>query len=96
MEELNPFLTDEQLSTIEDMSANLMPPADIAIMVNIPSDKFEYLLKHQKNHPLYLAYHKGRIKTKLELNRIIIKLAIKGSPQAEQLASKMLKDQNII
>lgn len=95
MAEINPILTDEQLATIEDMAANLMSPFDIAIMLDIKPDRLNHILLHNKENPIYIAFNRGRIKTKLELHRIIIKLATKGSPQAEQLAAKMLKEQNI-
>lgn len=87
-------LTAEQLATIEDMSSCLMSPGEIALFIDYPVDSFKHIINHKKTDPIYIAFQKGRIKTKLELHRIVIKLAHKGSPQAEQLADKYLKEQN--
>lgn len=95
MEQSNSLqLTSEQLATIEDMSSCLMSPGEIALYIDCPVDKFNHIINHKKTDQIYIAFHKGRIKTKLELHRIVIKLAHKGSPQAEQLADKYLKEQN--
>lgn len=87
-------LTPEQLATVEDMAACLMSPGEIALFIDFPVDTFKHIILHKKTDPIYIAFHKGRIKTKMELHRIVIKLAHKGSPQAEQLADKYLKEQN--
>jgi hypothetical protein len=87
-------LTDEQLLEVEDMSASLMTPAEIAILLGSDADQFKYTINNKPGHPVYIAYYKGRLKTKLTLRKMVIKLAEKGSPQAEMLADKYLRDQN--
>ena len=42
---------------------------------------------------LYTAYQRGRLTTKYELRRTVIKLAKAGSPAAEPLADKYLTEQ---
>jgi len=87
-------LTQEQLNIIEDMASCLMSPGEIALTIGIEPKFFRHILDYDKKSPIYTAYHKGRIRTKWEIHRMVVKLAQKGSPQAEQLAEKYLKEQN--
>ena len=75
-------LSEEILKQIKDMSAALLPPAEIAILLDISS-------------PIYTSYHQGRLQTKLNLRKTVIKLAVAGSPAAEPLADKYMKEQSI-
>jgi len=89
-------LTDEQLSQLEEMSEALMPANEIAMLIGISSteiNSFEEICKTHKNSPIYLAFQKGRLKTKLELQKSIIKLAKHGSPAAEPIAEKYIREQ---
>lgn len=89
-------LTDEQLSQVRNMSAALMPPSEIAILLDIPSDQRDYFCDICKNHKkssIYDAYHQGRLQTKYELRQTVIKLAKAGSPAAEPLADKYMREQ---
>lgn len=89
-------LTDEQLKNIEEMAAALLPPSEIAIMIDIEADQRDAFCDECKNHRLssiYNAYQKGKIRTKLELRRMVVKLAKAGSPAAEPLADKYIIEQ---
>ena len=91
-------LSEEILKQIKDMSAALLPPAEIAILLDIPTDQRDYFCDICKNHcssPIYTSYHQGRLQTKLNLRKTVIKLAIAGSPAAEPLADKYMKEQSI-
>lgn len=91
-------LPEEVLEQIKEMSAALMPPAEIAILLNIPADQRDHFCEICKNHrssPIYTAYHQGRLQTKLSLRKTVIKLAVAGSPAAEPLADKYMKEQRI-
>lgn len=95
MDESNSIqLTDDVLLKIEDMSSCLMSPSEIALSVDIQLSKFMHILKHKHDHPIYIAFQKGRIKTKLDVHRMVISLAKRGSPQAEQLTERFLRNQN--
>ena len=87
-------LTAEQINIIEDMASCLMSPDEIAITIGLESKLFRHIIDYDKRSPIYLAYQKGRIRTKWEIHRMVVKLAQKGSPQAELLAEKYLKEQN--
>lgn len=89
-------LTDEQLDQVRNMSAALMPPSEIAILLDIPADERDYFCDICKNHiktSIYNAYHQGRLQTKYELRKTVIKLAKAGSPAAEPLADKYMREQ---
>lgn len=91
-------LSEEVLQQIKEMSSALLPPVEIAILLNIPVDQRDFFCDICKNHhssPIYTAYHQGRLQTKLSLRKTVIKLAIAGSPAAEPLADKYMKEQSI-
>lgn len=89
-------LTDEQLNQVRSMSAALLPPSEIAILLDIAADQRDYFCDICKNHrqtSIYNAYHQGRLQTKYELRQTVIKLAKAGSPAAEPLADKYMREQ---
>lgn len=90
-------LSEEQLNLIEDMAKALLPPCDIAILIDIPQDQENLFIQQCKEHKetqIYRAYQRGRLSTKLALRKTIVKLAIAGSPAAEPLANKFISEQN--
>jgi hypothetical protein len=89
-------LTTEQLKTLEEMSAALLLPSEIAILINIDSNDRKLFCEICKNHcnsVIYEHYQRGKLTTKYELRRTVIKLAKAGSPAAEPLAEKYIKEQ---
>ncbi len=89
-------LTKEQLAEIEEMAAAFMPPSEIAILMHISSENRELfceMCKSYKSSEVFTAYQRGKLKTKLELRKTVIKLAKAGSPAAEPLADKYLLEQ---
>lgn len=88
-------LTDEQIDNIRNMSAALLPPSEIAILLDIPADQRDCFCDICKNHrqtSIYNAYHQGRLQTKYELRQTVIRLAKAGSPAAEPLADKYMRE----
>lgn len=91
-------LNDEQLQQLEEMSAALMPPSEIAILLRLDAsdrDLFIQVCKNHKHSKIYEAYQRGRLQTKLELRRTVVKLAKAGSPAAEPLAEKFIREQEM-
>lgn len=91
-------MTAEQLQRIEELSAALLTPAEISILLNIPVGERKLFVIRCRSHqesPEYEAFQRGRLTTKLQLRQNIIKLAKAGSPAAEPLAEKFLQEQNI-
>ena len=75
------------------MSAALLPPSEIAILIDIPSDQHNLFCEVCKTSPIYAAYQKGKLRTKYELRKTVVKLAKAGSPAAEPLADKYILEQ---
>lgn len=91
-------LNDDQIQQIQEMSAALLPSSEIAILLGLsPEDRnaFCEMVKSHLNSPVYMAFHTGRLTTKFELRKTVIKLAKHGSPAAEPIAEKYLKEQMI-
>lgn len=89
-------LNDEDLQQIQEFSAVLMPPSEIAILIGIDAQERAYFCDICKNHvlsPIYEAYQRGRLETKAALRQTVIKLAKAGSPAAEPLADKYMREQ---
>lgn len=89
-------LTNEQLLQLQEYAAALMSINEIAILLDIPPDvrtQFKVMCTKDEDSPLYDAFHKGRLTTKLELRQNIIKLAKAGSPAAEPLAIRFINEQ---
>lgn len=91
-------LNEDQLDELREFAAALIPPADIAILLGIEPTHRKMFVTRCKLHegtPEYEAYNLGRLTTKLELRKNIIKLAKAGSPAAEPLAERFMREQNI-
>lgn len=89
-------LTNEQIQQIEEMAAALLPADEIALLLKLPvadRDMFVQITKNHKADPIYEAFHFGRLSTKLELRKTVIKLAKHGSPAAEPIAEKYIREQ---
>ena len=91
-------LTPEQLELVENFAASLMSPSEIALLLELSLADRKYFVSSCKDNgsdSIYVALQKGRLKTKLELQNTIIKLAKNGSPAAEPIADKYLRDQTL-
>ena len=89
-------LTDDQIKQVEEMAAALLPASEITILLGLSPEErnlFCEMVKNHVNSPVYMAFHTGRLTTKFELRKTVIKLAKHGSPAAEPIAEKYLKEQ---
>jgi hypothetical protein len=89
-------LTEDQIQKIEQYAAALLPPSDIAVLIEIETCYYE--LFKQKclawiGSREYSAFHRGRLKTKSELYSNVVRLAKAGSPIAEELATRHIREQ---
>lgn len=94
----NMSFTKEQLERIEDMAAALLSPDEISILLGLgeeESEEFAELCRNHRSSDVYKAYHGGRLNTKYELRKTVIRLAKAGSPAAEPLADSYMRDQNL-
>lgn len=91
-------LTDDQLQQVEEMASALLPADEIAILLFDSSTERSSFVTVCRNHldsPIYQAFHRGRLRTKYELRKMVVRLAKAGSPAAEPLADKYLKESKL-
>lgn len=91
-------LTVEQLNEVNNMAAALMSAGEIAILLGLEKSDRDLFVEICKNHtqsPIYMAYQQGVLKTKYELKRTVIKLAKNGSPAAQPIVEKYLKEHHV-
>lgn len=90
--------TKETLEKIEEMAAALLPPDEISILLGFEekeSEEFVELCRNHRSSNVYKAFHRGRLTTKYELRKTVIRLAKAGSPAAEPLADSYMREQNL-
>lgn len=89
-------ITDETiLQLIEEYAEALMPPTEIAILLNLPPNQrnsFAVRCLEDVGTPIYEAYQRGRLTTKFALRQNVIKLALAGSPTAEPIAQRFIAE----
>lgn len=86
MEEAPVTFSEEQLNELTELSALFFSPEDIMISLEIPYhkiDEFKDILILQKDNPIYLAYHTGRLRTEISLRNAILKASLNGSNPAQ-------------
>ena len=74
-----------------------MSPDEISILLDMDdADRRHFIraIREQMHEPDSIAYYQGRLKTKYELHKMVITLAIKGSPAAQPIADRYLSEQN--
>lgn len=91
-------MSNDQLQQLQEYSAALLTPDEIAILLNLPlleRKSFTIRCRSHQGSAEYEAFQRGRLQTKLELRQNIIKLAKAGSPAAEPLALKFIREQTL-
>ncbi len=91
-------LSDDQLQRVREAASALLPPSDIARLLELSQDETEYLLfviKSGADCPESRAYWSGRTETKLQLHESVVRLALKGSPAAQPIAENYLREQSL-
>ncbi len=88
------FLTEEQLKSIEEMSALFFSSEEIADNLEIDHIEFSMLIE-LKQGTAYRAYRKGRLQTEVDLRLAIKMAALNGSSPAQNLMVQFLKDSQL-
>lgn len=79
-------LSEEQLNEVETLAGLFFNGADIMSVIGIPvheAESFMEIIWLQCEHPLYIAYHKGRLTAAVELRQAIKQAALNGSNPAQ-------------
>ncbi len=83
--------SQEELTKIEQLASILMKPSEIALILGVPTERFRSEIA-MVDSPAYIAYHKGKISHKLEVNKQMAMLARVGSPLALEQSRHALLD----
>ena len=78
--------SEEQLEEVESMASLFMSVQDIMICLELPphdEEEFTEILETGYIHPLYKAYHTGRLSAEIELRQSIKMAALNGSNPAQ-------------
>lgn len=86
--------SDEQINQIQEYASLFLTIDEIAILLDVDICEFKKVVLSKK-HPVYKAYNKGKLLTKIELRKNVIKMAKHGSPQAELLTEDYIKKQRL-
>lgn len=81
---------------IREYSEALLSADEISILLGMTDDEHRHFIRavREKLHePDVVAYYQGRLKTKYELHKMVITLAVKGSPAAQPIAERYLSEQ---
>ncbi len=78
--------SEEQLKEVESMASLFISVEDIMICLEISNsdiEDFRDILEFHREHPLFKAYHSGRIAALVELRASIKMAALNGSNPAQ-------------
>lgn len=81
---------DELLKQVEEYSALFFTIDEICILCDLDQDQFRRQVRIRKSD-LAKAYLKGKLNSMLEIRRLTVEFAKKGSPQAETLIKEYVE-----
>lgn len=88
------ILNEETLKEIEELAGLFLDPEEIAVLMDLDTDELINAVSSKKGDA-YLAYFRGKTKSKKEIHQNVVKMARHGSPQAEELAAQLIVKQSI-
>jgi hypothetical protein len=80
------------LKEVEELAGLFLDPEEIAILLDLDIDEFSRQLR-LKQGCLYRSYFMGKTLAKKEIHTNVVKMAKHGSPLAEEMAHKMITNQ---
>jgi hypothetical protein len=87
-------VTPEQLKEIEELASIFLEPDEIAVILNFDIAWFENEIS-KRSGDVFTAYFRGKSISKKELHESVVKMAKRGSPQAEEMVTTFIQKQNI-
>lgn len=88
------ILDETILKEIEELAGLFLDPEEIAVLLDLDPDKLIKVVSSKKGDA-YLAYFRGKTKSKRDIHQNVVKMARHGSPQAEELAAQLIVKQSI-
>jgi hypothetical protein len=82
-------ITDEEITTVNELSALFFTPSEIALMMEFHKEEVQEAMLEDSSK-FYTAFQTGRLNSEMELRKSIIKLARSGSSPAQTMSLEML------
>jgi hypothetical protein len=83
-------LNEQELEQVKELAKVFFTPKEIAIYLQADLNDFVDACSIE-GHPIYMAFHSGRLQTTYELRKNIMQLANSGSSPAQSMALDLLK-----
>lgn len=84
-------LSNEQLENIQKYASIYLPVSDIALLIDVHADELRDEIRNRST-PASIAYHKGKVVSRVALHNQEMQLAKVGSPAAIENARRNLMD----
>ena len=84
-------LSKEQLENIQKYASIYLPVFDIALLIDVHADELRDEIRNRST-PASIAYHKGKVVSRVTLHNQEMQLAKVGSPAAIENARRNLMD----
>ena len=80
------------LDRVEEFASLFFTVDEISLIVDLSPSDFRREVRYGKSD-LAKAYHRGKLKTMIEIRRLTVEFAKKGSPQAEAFVKDYIEKQ---
>ena len=80
------------MEKVEEFASLFFTVDEISIMLELSSSDFRREVRYGKSD-LAKAYHQGKLKTMVDIRRLTVEFAKKGSPQAEAFVKDYIEKQ---
>ena len=84
-------LSKEQLENFQKYASIYLPVSDIALLIDVHADELRDEIRNRST-PASIAYHKGKVVSRVTLHNQEMQLAKVGSPAAIENARRNLMD----
>lgn len=82
----------ELLEKIEEYASLFFTVDEISLMLELDATEFRRQVRYGKSD-LAKAYHRGKLRTMVQIRRLTVEFAKKGSPQAEAFVKDYIEKQ---
>ena len=82
-------ITENELQQIEEAGRLLITEHELGLMIGLGSEEIEILLE-DLSHPVCAAYQRGKLETKMSMNKFLLDQAKSGSLTAIERLAKLL------
>ena len=87
-------LNENQLEQVRELAGLFLAPNEIAVIIHVDIDPFVSAIA-DKSGIIYRNYLLGKSQAKQAIRENVVKMAKHGSPAAEELAERYIKEQEL-